>query len=252
MRNDVQSKFADLLRSSDEDLSSLLSLFRDCLIFIFDSRGRFTFGHSDSSSRLHASPSNFLGKMVPEVLPERISRQFENAFEMNRKGEVSEFDYWMDMVTHIGWFSASCAPIFRKGVFQGTMAIVRDVTRQKEASEALRISEENYRTLVERAAIAILVIDGSTIIYANPFTTEICGYAVEELVGQDFPDFIAPSERERVSRIHAGQLEGDDPLQAYKLKMLKKSGRLIDVKIRAKAISYQGKPSIQILIQSHP
>ncbi len=94
------------------------------------------------------------------------------------------------------------------------MAIVRDVTRQKEASEALRISEENYRTLVERAAIAILVIDGSTIIYANPFTTEICGYAVEELVGQDFPDFIAPPKGKGYpeSRRTAGR---DDPLQAY-------------------------------------
>ncbi len=249
MHNEVHSKFADLLKNSDDSLFSLLSLFKDTLIFILDSSGRFTFGHSDSNSRLHTAPGNFLGKTVPEVLPEHISIQFEKAFEMNREGEVTEIHYWMDMVTHIGWFSASCTPIFRNGVFEGTIAIVRDVTREKEASEALKTSEENYRTLVETAAMAIVIIENNRVVYTNPVTTEISGYTVEELIGQDFLDFIAPSERERVSEIHTRRLEGLDAPEVYELKMLKKSGKLIDVEISAKTITFQGKPSTQVIMQ---
>lgn len=243
------SQFADLLINSEDNLVSLLSLFKDTLVFIFDSDGRFTFGHTDSRSRLHTDPDHFIGKTVPEVMPGHVSEPFRKAFEENRQGKVAEFDYWMDLITHVGWFSATCAPIFRKDIFEGSMAIVRDVTGEKDAAEALKTSEQNYRTLVEMAAMGIVIISGGNVVYSNPVTTEISGFGNTEIVGRSFLDFIAPSERNRVSKIHEDRIAGVGTPDMYELKMLRKSGRLIDIEVSAKLITYQGKPSVQVILQ---
>ena len=235
--------------NSEDNLFSLLSLFKDTLVFIFDSQGRFSFGHTDSRSRLHTDPDHFLGKTVPEVMPEHVAEPFRKAFEENRNGRVAEFDYWMDLITHVGWFSASCTPIFRGDEFEGSMAIVRDVTGEKNAAEALKASEQNYRTLVEMAAMGIVIISEGIVVYSNPVTSDISGFGNSEIVGRNFLDFIAPSERNRVSRIHEDRLSGADTLDMYELKLLRKSGRLIDIEVSAKLITYQGKPSVQVILQ---
>lgn len=250
MFNEGHSQFADLLMNSEDNLFSLLSLFKDTLIFIFDSQGRFTFGHTDSRSRLHTDPDHFIGKTVAEVMPEHVIEPFQKAFEKNREGKVAEFSYWMDLITHIGWFSATCTPIFRKGVFEGSMAIVRDVTNEKTAEEALKTSEQNYRTLVEMAAMGIVIISEGKIVYSNPVTSEISGFRTEEIEGHSFLDFIAPSERDRVSQIHEDRLTGEDVPGMYELKMLRKNGKLIDIEVSAKLITYQGQRSVQVLLQN--
>jgi PAS domain S-box-containing protein len=249
LANQDHSQFADLLKNSEDNLFSLLSLFKETLVFIFDSRGRFTFGHSDSKSRLHTDPDHFLGKTVKEVMPDHVIEPFQQAFEINRKGKVAEFEYWMDMITHIGWFSATCSPIFREGVFEGTMAIVRDVTKEKTALESLRASEENFRTLVEMATMGIVIICEGIVVYTNPVTAEISGFSPSELIDQDFLDFIAPSERERVFSFHTKRLKGMDVPDVYELKMLRKNGNLIDVEVIAREITYKGKQSVQVLMQ---
>ena len=85
MKSEGHSRFADILRHSEGSLSSLLSLFEDTLVFIFDSSGRFVFGHYDKPTSLHADPSAFIGKRVGDVLPDRINHAFIMAFEENRK-----------------------------------------------------------------------------------------------------------------------------------------------------------------------
>ena len=247
--NDSHSKFADLLNSSEDSLSSLLSMFKETLIFIFDSQGRFTFGTTDSKSRLHADPDTFLGKSVEEIMPEHVAAPLRVALGKNQNGQVAEFDYWMDMITHVGWFSATCSPIFREGKFEGSMAIVKDVTKEKTALDALRASEENYRTLVEAAAMGIVIVADGIVVYSNPLTSEISGFTPEELMGHNFLDFIAPSERERVFKIHTDRMKGEDSPEVYELKMLIKSGKLVDIEINTKVISYQGKPAVQVLMQ---
>ncbi len=53
----------------------------------------------------------------------------------------------------------SLAPLMERGTPAGTVAVVRDVTRERLATEALRRSERRFRTLFHRAPLAIVTLD---------------------------------------------------------------------------------------------
>jgi PAS domain S-box-containing protein/putative nucleotidyltransferase with HDIG domain len=73
--------------------------------------------------------------------------------------------------------------------------VIRDVTQRKKAEEALRTSEEYFRTLIENAwdAIAIVNAEG-TMLYESPSSARIMGYEPEEIVGRNLMDFVRPED----------------------------------------------------------
>ena len=77
-----------------------------------------------------------------------------------------------------------------------------DVTGRRRAEEALRESEERYRTLVEavQEGIAFIDPDGGFINYCNEAYAEILGLTPDEVVGRSFFDFLEGEEREKTLR----------------------------------------------------
>ena len=75
----------------------------------------------------------------------------------------------------------------------------RDITEQNSIEEALRESEERYRTLVRYGSdiITVLEIDG-TIRYESPAAERILGYRPEEMVGDNVFDYVHPGDRDRI------------------------------------------------------
>ncbi|HEY5498696.1 MAG TPA: PAS domain S-box protein [Syntrophales bacterium] len=69
----------------------------------------------------------------------------------------------------------------------------------KQAEEALRESEENYRNLFENANEAIFIAENGKMVFLNPITTIISGYSTEELIGKPFIEFIHLDDRDKVS-----------------------------------------------------
>jgi PAS domain S-box-containing protein len=73
--------------------------------------------------------------------------------------------------------------------------IIRDVTDRKRIDEALRESEEKYRSFVENANELITVASESgTIVYANSMAEKVTGYSQNELVGKSLLDLLDPQD----------------------------------------------------------
>ncbi|MEJ2210542.1 MAG: PAS domain S-box protein [Anaerolineae bacterium] len=70
--------------------------------------------------------------------------------------------------------------------------------RRRQAEEALRESEERYRTLVETSPDGIVLLDLSgAILMINQQMLKLYGGDGEELLGQRAPEFLAPAEQPR-------------------------------------------------------
>jgi PAS domain S-box-containing protein len=99
-----------------------------------------------------------------------------------------------------------------KGKLAGIRWLIRDITKRKQAEEALRESEERFRSLFEYSLDAIfLAFPGGTIVAANPAACKMFGRTSQEFcqVGRD--GIMAPEdprvrhaleERDRTGRIN--------------------------------------------------
>jgi PAS domain S-box-containing protein len=106
---------------------------------------------------------------------------------------------------------------------------------RKEAEEALRQSEDRFRTLAETAADAIITIDEeSRITFINPAAENIFGYSVEEMLGHNLtmlmPDYLRHLHNEGVRRyIETGQRHIN--WDGYELPGLHKEGHEIPLEV---------------------
>lgn len=81
-------------------------------------------------------------------------------------------------------------------VIEGTLI---DITERKQAEDALRRSEERFRTLVEKSSDAISLVDGSgKVLYSSHAISPIFGYSLEERMGKSVFEFIHPEESAQV------------------------------------------------------
>ncbi len=108
----------------------------------------------------------------------------------------------------------------------GVIGTGLDITERKEAEEALRASEERYRTLVEDmpALICRFLPDG-TLLFVNEAYSDYFGLTPSELVGRSFLELIPAEERQYV-RDHMASLTMAEPVTSYEHRVLAPDGTL--------------------------
>lgn len=78
-------------------------------------------------------------------------------------------------------------------VIQGTMF---EITREKQAEIAARLSEERFRALVENSADAISLVDREgKVLYSSHAVSPIFGYSLSERVGKNIFELVHPEDR---------------------------------------------------------
>jgi len=81
------------------------------------------------------------------------------------------------------------------------VGMFRDVTERKQAEEALRESEDKYRSLIENLREGIWTIDkDACTTFANPAMAEMLGYAVDEMLGRHLFSFMDEQGQELAKR----------------------------------------------------
>jgi diguanylate cyclase (GGDEF)-like protein/PAS domain S-box-containing protein len=119
----------------------------------------------------------------------------------------------------------------------------RDITVRHRAEQALRESEEKYRTLVENANEAIFVAQDGHLKFFNPRTVSIVGYTPEEIAGLPFIHFIHPEDRSLVVERHQKRLQGEEPPRIYPFRIVTNRGQVRWVQINSVVILWEGRPA---------
>ncbi len=125
-----------------------------------------------------------------------------------------------------------------------------EIAEHERAEEALRESEELYRTLVSLSPDAILVADlNGLLIFTSPKARQIVGHSPEgEILGNSLLDWVAPEEQEKASA-NIRHLLAQRNLIDTEYTLIKKDGTRFIGEINAAVIdSSDGSPMRMIII----
>ena len=148
---------------------------------------------------------SIVGKSVKELVPEfvreygpmlqRVIKTGEPVHNVEVKspvpGRPGEMVYW-----RASYFPVPL-PDGRRG--RGTVAV--EITDMKQAEEALRRSEEKYRSVVEACPDAVVMSDlNGQVLFASRQTWKLLGLSdSDELVGRSIFDYVIQNDRKRLA-----------------------------------------------------
>jgi len=123
----------------------------------------------------------------------------------------------------------------------------RDVqeAKRRQAQEALRESEEKYRSVVEESLVGVYIVQKGILVFVNRKFCEIFGYAYEEIADRlTLYDLVHPDDRHILEEGVRRRMEGETDSLEYEFRGVHKSGKTIMLKGLGRASFLQDSPAI--------
>jgi len=112
----------------------------------------------------------------------------------------------------------------------------KEITERKNAEEAIRQSERNYRFLIENLKDLIFTIDlGGKLTFISQSSEEILGYKSEEGINKNVIDFVPGEDRQRVIETIQRGMKGEKIVQ-FQTQAIKKSGDRVILEVTVSRI----------------
>jgi len=124
-----------------------------------------------------------------------------------------------------------------------------DITDRKKMEEALKRSEDHYRTIFENTGTATVIIEeDTTISLANSEVEKLFGYCREELEGKSWTEFVKGEDLERMKEYH--RLRRIDPNAApknYEFQLIDRQGNIKVISVTVAMIPGTKKSVVSLL-----
>ncbi len=133
------------------------------------------------------------------------------------------------------------APQIRDGRVINYLGIGCETTKRKHAEEALQQCEEKYSTLINNMQDGVFLIQDDKIQSINEAFIKMFGYAVEEVIGKDFREFIAPEDFELAMNRYYQRQAGKDIPGEYEFHAQCRNGTKLTVDINIGLITHRGR-----------
>ena len=202
------------------------------IILKIDVNGKITYFNEYAESFFGFSEQELLGRnvvgtIVPETessgrdlhdmvvrLTENPSRFINNINENIRKNGER---VWISWSNH--------ELVDAEGLCQGILSVGLDITDQKRMEEALRASEQRFRSFVENANDVIFALTASgTFSYVSPQWKEAFGYELSDVIGKAFEPFVHPDDVPACNAFLARVLKTGEKQCGVEYRVLHKNG----------------------------
>ncbi len=125
---------------------------------------------------------------------------------------------------------------------------IMDITREKEAEEELRNSEEKFRVISEQNLMGVLIIQDYVVTYVNHAWAEMVELPVNELMGmraERFMQNVHQEDRPFMIEQMARKLSGDpDVKRNYNFRIYTNTGKLRWMALYSNTVVLGGRPAI--------
>ena len=206
----------EALRQSEERYRTVLEEMENSY-FEVDLSGHYTFFNDSLCRTFRCSREELMGASYRVYMTQKDAKAVFKAFnQVYRTGKPNKgFTYELARKDgSTGFDELSAFPLRnQEGKIIGFRGIGHDITERKQAEEALRDSEEKFRSIIEQSTDGVILTDeqGKVIVY-NQAEEQITGLKSDAVLGRHFLEVMSRlvSEEQRTSESFA-QLEAQVP-----------------------------------------
>jgi PAS domain S-box-containing protein len=243
------------LRETNKFLKSILDSSASISIISTDSSGNILFWNSGAEKLFgytHDEAINHLNinQLYPDDARSRAAIMEIRKSIYERKQEITTE---IEELTRDGrkiWMNLTTCPRFDSvGNVIGVLGIGEDITERKRAEDELRESEKKYSTIVQNGNDGIVILQDNIVKFVNPMMLRITGAPLEEALGRDFADFIAPEYKDEVLTRHKRRMDRQQIENNYEIELLSRHRGRVTVEISAGVVEYEGAPADLAIIR---
>ncbi len=136
------------------------------------------------------------------------------------------------------------------GRVSSIVTVSSDITELKRGEQAMRESEQRFRSLVEGSVMGIVIDVGGNPVFANQTFADIFGYdGPDDILALPSLDAIyASSDRMRIKHYRDARAKGESAPEDYEYQGRRKNGSLIWLQSRVRSILWKGHHAVQSTI----
>lgn len=124
-------------------------------------------------------------------------------------------------------------------------SVSREIIEHMRTEEALRESEDRYRTLAKHVADGVSLIQDGKLVFVNDAFASMYGYTdSNQLVGKKAVDLLCRESKQHFSQIYEGLISGSSSEKIFQGKCISRNGREFWVEELYNMIQWNGQPAI--------
>jgi PAS domain S-box-containing protein len=185
--------------------------------------------------------SNAVGRRMREIAPAHEEHWFQIYGQIALTGESRRFE---NPAHALGRFYDVYAFRLGRPDERHVASLFNDITKRKQAEEALHESEERIRLTIDEAPIgmALVALDGR-FVRVNRVLCEIAGYSSDELTGLTFQAITHPDDLDADLTLLDQLARGEIPRYQLGKRYIRKDGTIVDIELSSSVLrSREGAP----------
>jgi PAS domain S-box-containing protein len=205
---DKLSRNEQILRTSEEKYRTLADMAQD-LIYIINKDDTITYINTFAATMMGMSREEIIGKSRSALFPgPEGERQYRNLQRVFTSGMPIHEGNEIHLPSRVTWQDTHLIPLRNpEGTITAVMGISRDITALKQAEDALRRSENQYRSIIDNVQDMLYRTDmEGRITMISPAGAKLAGYdSPDKMIGLDLARdlYAEPQDRKKFLSILA-------------------------------------------------
>ncbi|MGA9110363.1 MAG: PAS domain S-box protein [Smithella sp.] len=222
-----RKRMEQALRESEKKYRSIMENATD-MIYMTDAIGCFTFFNPTAVKLTGYKESDLIGKHFSELIAPEGRAEAVRFYSIQFVKKIPDTNYEGPLLTRdkrVIWVGQHVQLIIDDGQIVGFRAIARDITERKHMEEALRQSEEKYRSILENIQEGYFEVDlAGNFTFVNDSMSRITGYSKEELAGTNYRQFSDEENSKIVFQTFNRVFKTGEPSGGFDWLMIRKDG----------------------------